>query len=309
ELVFDYRCVALLGPVLSREVGVVMPRAQQGRTPMISPSLSGPVPPNRYLFRTALTAPVEGAAVAEYAMQRLGLTRFAVLAPTDRYSSDVVAAFTDDVARRGGRIVFTGSYEPDTVDFGKQMKSLKARDLEQEGTMEQLEANPDSPGATPPPPVYLPGFDAVFLPGDGETVGLIAAQLRFHDIALPLLGSSGWNGREVLSSGGRYVEEAIFADGFFPNAQDSVVQQFVTQFRARYREEPDAFAAQAYDAVRLIIQAIKLGGTSGDLVRDELAKVTGYHGVSGVTGFSPEGEALRRLSWIQIRNGRFVPAL
>ncbi len=309
DLVKEYRCLAVIGPVLSREMAVAASRAQQWRIPMVSPTATGSVGPNRYLFRTALTGSVEGAAVAQYALQQLGVRRFMVLAPQDRYSAEVVAAFTDEVARQGGRVMVSATYAPNTVDFGREIKQLKESDLKQEGTMVTDSPESDArPGATPQP-LYVPGFDAVFLPGDGETVGLLAAQLAYHDINVPLLGTSEWNGRDLIRTGGKYVEGGIFVDAFFSSSPDPVVQQFVKQYRARYHEDPDAFAAQAYDATSLLIQAIKAGGTTGERLRDELAKITGYQGVSGMTGFGPEGEPQRRLTWIQVKNGRFTPAL
>ncbi|MDR7492021.1 MAG: DUF2089 family protein [Armatimonadota bacterium] len=210
----DARCVGIVGPVLSREAAVVVARAVQWRVPAVSPTATGPMPQNRYLFRTALTAQAEGTAVARYATQHLGMKRFAVITPQDRYSLDVVTAFSEEVARQGGRLIFSATYEPGAVDFGREIKRLKEVDLQQEGVLETLPSEDTAPGAPPPEPVYVPGFDAVFLPGDGETAGLVAAQLRFFDIAVPLLGSSGWNQRGVIRSGGKYVEDAIFVDAF-----------------------------------------------------------------------------------------------
>lgn len=305
----EARCVGIVGPILSREATVVASRAAQWRVPAVSPTAAGSIPPNRYLFRTALTAQAEGAAVARYATQHLGMRRFVVLAPQDRYSIDVVTAFSDEVARQGGRVTFSATYQSGSVDFGSEIKRLRETDLRQEGVMETLPAEDLAPNAPAPEPVYIPGFDAAFLPGDGETVGLIASQLRFHDIAVPLLGSSGWNNRAVIANGGKYVEDAIFVDAFFSNSQEAPVQQFVKQYRDRYRETPDVFAALAYDATALLVRGLKTGATTGDRLRDELTKISGQIGVSGITGFGPEGEVERQLSWIQIRNGRFVPAL
>lgn len=305
----EARCVGIVGPVLSREAGVVASRAAQWRMPAVSPTATGPLPANRYLFRTALTAQAEGIAVAQYATQHLGLKRFVVLAPQDRYSIEIVTAFSEEVVRQGGRLMFSATYQPGAVDFGPEIKRLKEVDLRQEGVMEALPAENTSPNTPAPDPVYLPGYDAAFLPGDGETVGLIASQLRYHDIAVPLLGSSGWNNRAVVANGGKYVEDAIFVDAFFSNSQDPAVQQFVKQYRAKYREMPDVFAALAYDATSLLIRGLKAGATTGERLRDELSKVSGQSGVSGITGFGPEGEVQRQFSWIQIRNGRFVPAL
>ncbi|MBI3608938.1 MAG: penicillin-binding protein activator [Nitrospirae bacterium] len=308
EMIKEYRCIAVLGPLLSREMSVLVPRTQQWKIPLVSPTATGPVNPNRYFFRTALTGSVEGQAIAQYALQRLGMKRFAILSSSDRYSVEAVAAFKDEAVRQGGRIVFSATYDPGAVDFGSEIKRLKESDLLQEGTMATPPEAPNAPDGTVQP-LYVPGFDAVFLPGDGETVGLLAAQLAFYDIRVPLLGSSEWNGRDLIKTGGKYVEDGIFADAFFAGSPDPVVQQFVKQFRQRYHDDPDVFAAQAFDAVSLLIQALKAGGTTGERLRDELTKISGYHGVSGISGFGPEGEVLRRLSWVQIKNGRFLPAL
>jgi ABC-type branched-subunit amino acid transport system substrate-binding protein len=138
---------------------------------------------------------------------------------------------------------------------------------------------------------------------------LIAAQLRFYDVVVPLLGASGWNDRSVIKIGGKYVEDAIFPDAFFPDSQDAATQRFVKEYRARYRATPDVFAALAYDATATLVRGLKNGATSGERLREELTRMAGFAGVSGLTGFGADGDAQRRFSWIQIRNGRFVPAL
>jgi ABC-type branched-subunit amino acid transport system substrate-binding protein len=305
----EARCVGIVGPVLSREATTVASRAASWRVPAVSPTATGAMPQNRYLFRAGLTAPSEGAAAARYAAEHLGVKRFAILAPQDRYSQDVVTAFSNELARIGARIVFSGTYEPGAVDFGREIKGLKEADLKQEGVLEQLPPEVGGTETRPREPVYTPGFDAIFLPGDADTAGLLASQLRFHDIAVPLLGASGWNDRSVIKSGGRFVDDAIFADVFFSDAQDPLVQRFVKEYRARYRVAPDVFAALAYDATTVLVRGLKAGATSGDRLRDELTRIADYTGITGLTGFGSDGEAQRKLSWIQIRNGRFVPAL
>jgi ABC-type branched-subunit amino acid transport system substrate-binding protein len=309
----EARCVGIVGPVLTREAAAVASRAASWKIPAVGPTPIGGAAPNRYVFRTGLTAQEEGAAIARYAAEHLGMKRFTVLAPQDRYSQEVATAFGNEVGRLGGRLVYSGSYQPGAVDFGAEIKNLKEADLKQEGVLEQLpveEGTPAAaPGAPPKEPVYIPGFDALFLPGDAETSGLLASQVRFFDIAVPLLGASGWNDRTVIKTGGKFVEDAIFVDVFFADAQDPAVQRFVKNYRARYHAAPDVFAALAYDATAALVRGLKSGATTGERLREELTKMNGYAGVTGLTGFGADGEAQRRLSWIQIRSGRFVPAL
>ena len=84
---------------------------------------------------------------------------------------------------------------------------------------------------------------------------------------------------------------------FFPtpfNAKDTrpEVLAFVAAYRAKYNgEEPNAYAALAYDATKLIAQAIDKVGTDRVKIRDYLANLDEpYKGVTGAVSFAPNGD-------------------
>ena len=72
-----------------------------------------------------------------------------------------------------------------------------------------------------------------------------------------------------------------------PENPDPNVQTFVTSYKAKYRSVPDQFAAQAYDAVGIMLVALQKAGptVTRESLRDALAQTKDYPGVTGSTTF------------------------
>ena len=147
-------------------------------------------------------------------------------------------------------------------------------------------------------------YDAVFLPGYYDKVGLIAPELAFFNITgVQLLGSDGWNAPKIVEIGERFVERGIFVDGFFVDATSPLVATFVKQFEARYGERPGLLAAQAYDTFLIIAHLLHQGVTTRQQLRDAILNVHDYAGVSGSTTIDPEGNAEKILYLLTIQDG------
>ena len=86
-----------------------------------------------------------------------------------------------------------------------------------------------------------------------------------------------------------------------------VVQNFIKEFRARYKIEPDMTGASAYDAFMIIIEAMKrAGGTDPTKVRTEIAKTSNLDGLTGVIkGFTHIGEVVKPVQVQVVKNGMF----
>jgi ABC-type branched-subunit amino acid transport system substrate-binding protein len=290
---------------MSKEVIQLAPRMDRLHIPLISPSATAPVlsKDSRYVFRNALTNERQGRAMAEYAVNTLGLKRFVILHPNDHYGAALSQSFSMEATRLGGAILTVQSYPLQATDFGPQLKQIKEIDLKETGTLLPVEGRDKEKTVLE----YAPGFDAIFLPGDADKVGLIASQLAFYDFKrVVLLGSNGWNSKDLIRIGGRFLEGGVFVDGFFSGSNEPAVQSFVERYRARHQAEPTIFSAQSYDVTRVILTALQRGITSGSALRDYLLTVQDFAGASGRLNFTPEGEAEKKLFIIQIKNGRFV---
>ncbi len=303
DLVREYRVVAVIGPLRSSELETAAVRAQRHHIPVISPSATAPTfsKSGRYLFRNALTLQAQGYFMAEYAVMQLGLKRFYIMYPKDTYGTELMQVFQAAVTQKGGEIIGVEAYDPQVTDFGPQIRRLKEVDLTQYGT---LGPPPDKKGQIQE---YKPGFDAIYLPGDYDQIGLIAAQLAFYDIKnVVLLGSNGWHSEDLLRIGGKYIEGGIFVDGFFPDSPEPAIRDFRSAYLNRYREEPTLLAAQAYDSTMMVLSALQDGATTGEAIREYLARLQNFPGVSGPISSQSDGELRRPLYVIQVKKGKFV---
>ena len=106
-----------------------------------------------------------------------------------------------------------------------------------------------------------------------------------------LLGGSGWNNPRLLEHGERYVEGAVFVDGFFSGSAEPKVARFVNEFKSIFGKTPDIFSALGYDAAQIIFSAIAQGAKTREDVRRHLAALRGFEGVMGLTDMGPDNDA------------------
>lgn len=90
---------------------------------------------------------------------------------------------------------------------------------------------------------------------------------------------------------------------------DGKAQAFRKAFVAKYNHEPDQFAAQAYDAMYLIHQAVEQSGTTTDRkkFRDTLAQIKGFEGATGKFEFDANRDPKMDLDVLQVKEGKWVP--
>jgi branched-chain amino acid transport system substrate-binding protein len=138
-------------------------------------------------------------------------------------------------------------------------------------------------------------------------VGLIASQLAFYNIdTVTLLGARGWNSPELVKIAGNHIRKGYFVDGFYVDSKRPEVNQFVTQFKTAFAEEPNILSAQSYDAAGMFIQIIRSGAQNRLQVRDHLFSIREFQGVSGRTTILPTGEANKNLFILKISKKKMV---
>ena len=314
DVLSDDRPLAVIGPLLSKNLPVMAEMAERTRIPLITPSAT--VPNLRrfgsYVFSTALTYGHQAKRVADYAVKDQHFKRFAILYPDTAYGRDLARLFAQEIRQQDGELILSEPYKEGDTDFRAVIGKLKAEDLKKYGVEVQVDNDPAKTGIRRGGKkgkrlLYSPGFDAVFIPGRSLDVGLLAAQLAFYDIAVPLLGANGWNTQDFARVADRSVEGSVFVDGFFADSTSPVVQEFVERYRKRFQATPSLFAAQGYDAARLAVEAIRRGATSGEAVRDYLMMQHDLPTLSGPSGFNPDGTLNRHVFLIQVKQGKFVP--
>ncbi|HEY8369992.1 MAG TPA: penicillin-binding protein activator [Thermodesulfobacteriota bacterium] len=298
ELVAQERAIAIVGPLLPAEATEAAKTAQRLAVPLLAlsqrPKLTEIGP---FVFRPFTTGALQAQAIARQAMEREGLTRFAVLYPNDPSGLEMLEAFKAEVLARGGVITDAIGFEPTQTDFGKEIRQLA-----------KVKAAPRT--RRPRPGEVTPGlqieFDALFIPAYYDRVALIAPQLAFYDVkGIRLLGTAGWNSLDLIREAREYVQGALFVDPFWAESQDPPIRQFVSRFKAQFDDTPTILEAQAYDALRILIDTLRRAQpASREALRQALSQVQGFPGLTGPFAFSAEREPIRPMLLLTIENRR-----
>jgi ABC-type branched-subunit amino acid transport system substrate-binding protein len=319
DLLNEYQPIAVIGPLLSREVKAIAKTADANEVVFITPMATLPDVQSlgRYFFSTAVNNRALVRDLAAYATGPLGWKRFCILAARDAYGAEMAQAFTEEIQRLGGEIIAAETYGPEDTDFGLPLRRIKDADLKRYGTIEKIETpKTETPKIETPKKgkesktsIYQPGFDAIFLPGDAEKTALVAGQVGFYAGKVGILGTNGMNSPDLLRLDARGVEGAVFADSFFVDSPDPAVRNFVARYQKRFQAPPTAFAAQAYEATQLVLDGILKGATTGRALRESVQNAKNVPGLVGPLTMSPAGIAERRYALIQVKNGKLISVM
>jgi branched-chain amino acid transport system substrate-binding protein len=305
---FD-RPIAVLGPLLSKNLPAMAELTERSRIPLITPTATFPNVRRlgTFTFSTALTYNLQAKRIAAYATGDLGFQRFCILHPDTAYGREMARLFAQEVRQHEGEIIAIESYEEGKSDVGAQIQRMKAEDLKRYGLAVPVDPTKTEGKLTKldKKVLYTPGFDVIFVPGRASDVGLIAAQLNFYDMKVPLLGGNGWNTPDFSRTADHSIDGAVFVDGFFADSPNPNIQDFVERYKKRFGNVPTLFAMQGYDAARLVIEAVRGGATSGESVRDYLLTHQDLPALSGPAAFAQDGTLNRPLFLIQVKRGRF----
>ncbi len=305
------RPLVVVGPMLSKNLPAMAEMAQRARVPLITPAATLPNVRRlgSYLFSTSLTYAMQAERIATYAAKEQSYRRVCILYPDTLYGRELARLFAQEIRRMEGEVIAIESFKEGETDFGPQIERLKNEDLKKYGLAIPVEVPPPAGKSSSRKEkrlLYTPGFDAIFIPSRSSEIGLIAAQLAFHDVKVPLLGTNGWNALDFARTADRTVDGATFVDGFFMDSPNPTVQDFVRRHQHRFSSPPSLFTMQGYDAARIAIEGIHHGATSGDALQEFFMSQHNLPTLAGPASFGPDGALHRPLFLLQVKQGKFV---
>jgi len=246
-----------------------------------SPDLAGVSP---YFRRNVLTDAVQGELAGTYAAKVLGAKRIAALNQQDDYGIGGTDAFVAAAKAAGTEILSREAYVLGTKDFKTQLTSIKAQ--------------------TP---------DLLWVGGFYTEAAKIAQQARQIGLDVQILGSDGLLSPKLIELGGASIDGTILYGMFDPSVAKPEVQAFVKAYKDKYGEEPNAWAALAYDAGYTLNEAAKLAAAkNGKVDRAGLnaafAEIKAVPGVTGPTTFQENGNREGTVVYLQVKDGKFILA-
>ena len=226
-----------------------------------------------------------GPALAEWAFDQLDRSRAAVLYRNDDYGRGVAATFTEAFEAAGGTVVALDPYLTEIMDQPDSFDPYLERAMQR-------------------------GMDVLVVAGqaDGGLAVLNAARRAGYDG--PVLGADGLTS---LKDAGPVANGVFISSAFLPDRDTPVASAFVDAYNQKYNEMPDHRGAMTYDAIKLIVEALREVGTDRMALRDYVASVgssrPAFEGVSGTIAFDPNGDvAGKEVAMGVVRNGMLVTA-
>lgn len=259
-------CVMAIAPIAEKTKTVVMAIA-------ISPEISKA---GDYIFRIQPSAQLYAEALAPYLFDEAGVRKLAILYVNNDFGVSQAASMRHYFESRGGKIVLEKGFPSGTTDFRAELAEL--RDV--------------SP-------------DAVFVPAYTEVALFLkqAREMRIHSL---FAASVPFENPDILRIAGSAAEGVVYPYHYAPDPTNEQDRVFRAKFTQRYAEEPDGFAALAYDATRIIVTVMRTRGTSPDQIKEGLYGVRDFMGVTGKTTFDSNGDVIKPIIIKTVTNGHFV---
>jgi branched-chain amino acid transport system substrate-binding protein len=305
KLVTQDKVLIVLGEVASSRSLAGAPICQEEKVPMITPASTNPkvTQVGDYIFRVCFIDPFQGEVMAKFARNTLKANKAAILKDIKNdYSVGLAQFFTETFKSLGGSIVSEESYSEGDIEFRAQLTAIKAK-------------NPE----------------VIFIPGYYTEVGLIARQARDLGITVPLIGGDGWDSPRLVEIGGSALENTYYSNHYTAEDPRPEIQKFITDYKAKYNEVPDAMAPLGYDAARIAFDAIKRSGIlkeenlkqaykdnlqakslmdaintpkSRELIRNAIAETSDFPGVTGLITIDENRNAKKTAVVVKIEDGK-----
>jgi len=282
KLIDQDKVIAIIAGGTSGNSRAAAPKAQSSHVPMISPSSTDPAVTQvgDYIFRACFVDSFQGEVMASFAANTLKAQKAAILFDFNSpYGRGLTEYFELSFAKLGGQIVNKQTYTQGDADFKGQLSTIRA-------------AEPDV--------IYIPGYY-----GD---VAVIAKQARLIGLTQPLLGGDGWDAPELWPTGGDALNGSYISTHYSSDDPSPGIQTFVEGYKQRYGQMlPDAHAALAYDASKLLFDAImRVGTTESGKLREALAQTKNFQGVTGVINMGADRNAVKPAVVLKLMDARFI---
>lgn len=279
KLADDPKVVAVIGDFSSSAALAGAPIYLSAKKVQLSPTASDPKfsLSGEYMFSIVGSQKGEAPFLAKMAVQELSAKKIGVMYINNDWGQVTKDIFVDSAKKNGATIV-------EEVAFLDQDKDFRA-------TLTRLQSK--SP-------------DLLFVAGFYAQVSLMQKQRVDLGWNVPLLTPSSCYSPELIKQGGSAVEGQVLAAVFFPDDPNPKVQAFAKVFKEATGQDPNQFAALAYDAVYLLSTTIAKTGTDSTKIRDGLANyVSEYAGVTGSMKFDADRIVVKNYVPLVVKDGKF----
>lgn len=138
-------------------------------------------------------------------------------------------------------------------------------------------------------------FDAIFFAGEAGDAAQFIDAARNEGLTQPFLGGYGLDNPRLFGAEPSHIEGTLVLSVFHQDAPDPYVQSFNMRFAEMYQKLPDAWAAQGYDALKMLAHAVRgAQSTDSQAIAARLHAMPTWYGVTGAHVFDDQGDVVEK---------------
>ncbi len=276
KMITQDEVLVIVGPQSPKQAVPAGGVANDNETPMISPWSTNPntTKDRPWVFRGCFLDPFQGPVIANFVTDEFGFTKAGVLYDVaSDYPKGLAEYFKKawEELHGEGSVVAYESFTTGDTDFSAQLTKIK-----------------DS------------GAEFIFTPQYYNEVALIVQQAHELGWDKPIVGSDSWGSAELMNLCGDDCKGLFFSTHYAAAGATGATKEFIDRYKEKYGYVPDDVAALTWDSLRIVQKAIQdCGNITGDIkadrkcVRDALAKIKDFEGITGKMTFTEEGDPIK----------------
>jgi branched-chain amino acid transport system substrate-binding protein len=276
KMITEDEVLVIVGPQSSKQAVPAGDVANNYETPMITPWSTNPdsTKDRPFVFRGCFLDPFQGPVLANFITEEFKYTKAAVLYDVASDYPKGLAEFFREAWEKihgAGSVVAYESFTTKDTDFSSQLSKITKS-----------------------------GAQVLFTPQYYNEVALIVPQAHELGWTGPIVGSDSWGSAETVTLCGEDCYGLFFSTHYAAAGAKGATKEFIERYEKKYGYTPDDVAALTWDSLRLVQAAIENSGKiSGRIkkdrkaVRDALAKIKNFQGITGDMTFTEEGDPIK----------------
>jgi len=278
RLIHNEKVSVLLVPVMSSVVLAVMEVTEANKIPLVTSGATAESITQKgyqYIFRTCATNATQASIIIPYAVERFKPKTAAIIYENTDYGTSLRDNTISTLEKLGVKVVGTEHYIRESVDFRAQLTKLRA-------------LKPDI--------LFMASITA-------EAVQIMRQRLELGWKDVQLVAFNGI-GTDTIGLAGNAAEGLLYVSGFEDTLPDSVVKEFYDDWMKKYNKPINTTGAAAYNAVRVILDAIKRGGSTPNGIWTALKETKDFRGMGVDISFDQTGQAASTWIVIEVVGGK-----
>lgn len=278
KLITVDKVLAIIGTVCSSAFLGAVPIAEENKVVLIGSAPSSPeiTESGDYIFRLWPSDVYQAKVMAWHIKNKENIDRVAIIFTNSDYNIALKDAFKIEFEKLDGKILAEETYEQYSKDFRTQLIKIRER-------------NPEAIYVIP----YSEG-------------GILLRQIGQMGYEGKVFASETIASEDILKDARNAAEGVVYAT-VKHDKENEVVKEFLGKYKQKYGNDPPVppAAGNAYDSIKLIVEAIKKYDESSEAIKKYLYEVKDYQGAGGKLTMDKNGDPIKEFEIMIIRKGKF----